>query len=154
LIRGIPCVMPTPFESAQLILSLYETRREETMRKARDFFFSFDPKSFDELMAQLLGPQGAYFRMVVSYWDMAASFVENGAIDRKMFIEANGGEFLIVFGKIEPFMAQLRETFQNPEFAASLEKLIHSIPDYRGRVDRTIALIRQILAMRAAAAKA
>lgn len=143
--------MPTPFESAQLILSLYETRREETMRKARDFFFTFDPKSFDDLTAQAAGPNGAYFRMVVSYWDMAASFVENGAIDRKMFIDANG-EFLFVFAKVEPFLGQLRDMFQNPGFAANLEKLVHSIPDYRQRIDSIRVRIREMLAQRAAAA--
>jgi hypothetical protein len=147
--------MPTPFESAQLILSLYETRREETMRKARDFFFTLDAKSMDDLIAQTAGPNGAHFRMVLSYWDMAASFVENGAIDRKMFLESNGGEFLIAFGKVEPFLGQLREMFQNPDFAGNLEKLVHSIPDYRKRIDTILARIRQMVAaQRAAAAEA
>ena len=54
--------MPTPFESAQLILSLYETRREETMRKARDFVAGLDPKSFEDLLAQTAGPNGAYLQ--------------------------------------------------------------------------------------------
>ena len=143
--------MPTPFESAQLILSLYETRREETMRKARDFFVTFEPKSFEDLVAQTAGPNGPYFRMVLSYWDMAASFVENGAIDRKMFLDANG-EFLIAFAKVEPFLGQLRDMFQNPDFAANLEKLVHSIPDYRKRIDTLLARLREILAQRAAAA--
>jgi len=143
--------MPTPFESAQLILSLYESRREEKMRKARDFFASFDPKSFEDLIAQMSGPEGVYFRMVVSYWDMAASFVENGAIDRQMFIDANG-EFLVVFGKVEPFLGQLREMFANPGFAASLEKLVHSVPGYRARIDAVLARIREMIARRAAAA--
>jgi hypothetical protein len=145
--------MPTPFESAQLILSLYETRREETMRKARDFFFTFDPKNVDEFLAGFTGPNGAYIRMVISYWDMAASFVENGAIDRQMFHDANG-EFITVFGKIEPFLPQIRQIFGNPGFAASLEKLTLAMPNARERVDGTLARIRAMLATQAASAKA
>jgi hypothetical protein len=143
--------MPTPFESAQLILSLYESRREETMRKARDYVFTFDPKSFDELVAGMFGPQGNYVRMVISYWDMAASFVENGAIDRQMFLDANG-EFISLFGKVEPYLPQVREMFGNPAFGQSLEKLALSMPNARERIDGTMARIRKMLADRAAAA--
>lgn len=145
--------MPTPFESAQLILSLYEARREETMRKARDFFFGFTPESFEELTAAMMGPQGAYIRMVTSYWDMAASLVENGAIDRKMFLDANG-EFMMVFAKIQPFLPQLREMFGSPGFAAHLEGLVMGIPDAQARVDGTRERIKAMMAARAAAAQA
>jgi hypothetical protein len=145
--------MPTPFESAQLLLSLYETRREETMRKARDFFFGFDPQNFDEMMAGLMGPHSGYVRMVISYWDMAASFVENGAIDRKMFLDANG-EFLFVFVKIEPFIGQLREMFKNPGFAANLESLTLSMPNAQDRIHSTRERITSMIAARAAAAHA
>ena len=142
--------MPTPFESAQLILSLYETRRDETMRKARDFWFGFDPRTFEEFMAGMGGPQGGYVRMVVSYLDMAASFVENGAIDRKMFIDSNG-EFVIVFGKIEPFLPQLREFFENADYCVNLEKLALSMPNARQRIEGTLGRIRAMAAARAAA---
>jgi hypothetical protein len=152
-VHNILTVMPTPFESAQLILSLYETRREETMRKARDFFFGFDPQTFDEMLAGMMGPQGAYVRMVIGYWDMAASFVENGAIDRKMFLDANG-EFIFVFIKIEPFIAKLREMFSNPGFAAHLESLIMSMPNAQERLASTRERMKSMIASRAASAKA
>ena len=102
-------------------LTLYEQRREETMRKARDFFMSFDPRTFEEYMAGLMGPHSGYIRMVVSYWEMAASLVNNGAIDAKMFTDANG-EFVIVFGKVEPFIPRFRAAFGNPNFLINLEK--------------------------------
>jgi hypothetical protein len=137
--------MPTPFESAQLILTLFEQRREGTMRKARDFFFAFDPKTFDEYLAGLFGPNGNYVRMVISYWDMAASLVTNGAIDAKMFTDSTG-EFIIVFGRIEPFLPQLRETFGNPDFGVHLERLALSIPNARQRIDGTVERIRGMLA--------
>jgi hypothetical protein len=145
--------MPTPFESAQLILSLYETRREETMRKARDFFFGFDPQNFEEMMAGMAGPQSGYVRMVISYWDMAASFVENGAIDRKMFLDANG-EFVFVFIKIEPFLAKLREMFENPGFAAHLESLTTTMPNAQERLASTRERMKSMIAARAASANA
>ena len=60
------------------------------------------------------GPKSAQFRMVTSYWDMAASFVNNGAIDEKMFNDANAEQF-VVFAKIEPFVAAYREMMGNPQ---------------------------------------
>ena len=70
-----------------------------------------------------------------------------------MFLDANG-EFLVVFGKVEPFLGQLRNMFQNPDYAANLEKLVHSVPDYRKRIDTIIARIREMIAQRTATAKA
>ncbi len=97
----------TPVDSANLILKLYELRREATMREARNFWFGFNPTSAQEYMGAMMGPDSAHIRMVSSYWDMACSFVVNGAIDANMFDAANG-EHVIVFAKIEPFLADLR----------------------------------------------
>lgn len=137
--------MPTPFESATLILTLYEHRREETMRQARDFFVTFDPQNFEEFMGGMFGPQGNYIRMVISYWEQAASFVNNGAIDEKMFRDANS-EYVLVFAKIEHFLPQLRAAFGNPGFGANLEKLTLGLPDARERVDGTLRRIRDLVA--------
>ena len=120
------------------------------MRKARDFFVGFDPRTFEEYMSVATGPQGGYVRMVVTYWDMAASLVNNGAIDEKMFRDANG-EYVMVFGKIEPFLPQLREAYANPGFAAHLEKVALGMPDARQRIDGMMQRIRAMLAARAAA---
>ena len=144
--------MPTPFESAQLILTLYEQRREETLRKARDFYIGFSPTSFDDWKAAMIGPQNGYLRMVLTYWDMAASLVKNGAIDQTMFVEANG-EFIVVFGKVEPYIPQLREAFGNPGFLASLEWLALGIPDARQRIDSTVKRVQAMVAARAAQSK-
>ncbi len=141
--------MPTPFESAQLILTLYDQRREETLRKARDFFISFNPKSFEDFMAGITGPHGAYIRQVATYWDMAASLVRNGAIDQKMFVDANG-EFIVVFGKVEPYLPQIRQAYGNPNFLANLEWLTLGIPDARQRIDTTVARVRAMVEARAA----
>jgi len=144
--------MSTPAESATLILKLYDQRREEVMRKARDFFVTFDPKSVEELMAVMMTPEGAYVRMVISYWDMAASLVLNGAIDSKMFQDANG-EYIGVFAKMEPFLPAMRATMPGSKFLENLEKFTLSIPDARARVDGVREFFKKINAMRAAAAK-
>jgi hypothetical protein len=141
--------MATPAESANLILRLYEQRREATMREARNFMVTFDPRSFDELIAGIMGDHSAHIRMVLSYWDMAASLVLNGAIDSKMFVDANQ-EFILVFSRVEPYLAQLREANQNPHFLKSLEQFTLSIPDARQRIDNTREMIRKVMAMRAA----
>jgi hypothetical protein len=143
--------MPTPFESAQLILTLYEQRREETMRKARDFWVMFDPETVEDFMAAGTGPQSGMVRMVIGYWEMAASLVENGAIDRKMFCDS-GTEFLVVFGKIEPLLPAIREKFNNPNFAVNLERLALSLPDARQQIDGMRARIKGLIAARKAAA--
>lgn len=120
--------MSSSYESADLLLKLYELRREPTMREARDWYFrDFNPTSIDEVMAALMGPHSAHFRMVTSYWDMAASFVANGAIDEQMFNDANG-EQVGIFAKIEPFIGEYRQKMGNPTYFASLEKLVIKRP--------------------------
>jgi hypothetical protein len=143
--------MPTPFESAQLLLTLYDQRREETMRKARDFFMTFDPRTIEDYMGVVMGPQGGYVRMVVSYWDMACSFVVNGAIDEKMFLDASG-ELVIVFGKIEPLLPGIRQAYGSPKLCSNMEKVLFSMPDAREIIDSRVAMIRGMIAARAAAA--
>ena len=148
-VSGNVWVMPTPFESAQLILTLYDQRREATMRKAREFWAAFDPQTEDEFAAAMFGPDAAYIRMVLGYWDMAASLVENGAIDRKMFQDSTQ-EYLMVYTKIEALLPKLREKF-NPAFLAHLEKLALSLPDARNQIDALAARIKWMMAARAAA---
>ena len=139
-------------ESADLILKLYDLRREKKMRKARNWIFSFNPTSADEIMQTMMDPEaGPYLRMVTSYWDMAATFVNEGAIEADMF-NKTAGEHIMVFAKMEPFLAELREKFQNPEAFASLEKLIMSMPDGAERVKKTQEWMKSINEQMAAGA--
>lgn len=141
--------MATKVESADLILKLYDLRREEKMRKARDWFFTFNPQSADEYWATMMDPEvGAYARMVISYWDMAATMVVQGAIDADLFNET-AGEHVMVFAKIEPILADLRERFQNPNALKNLEKVIMDLPDGAERVKKTqefMATVREQMA--------
>ena len=138
--------MSSPYESATLIIRLYELRRDSMMREARNWYArSFNPTTIDEVIQAVTGPNSAYFRMVTSYWDMAASFVLNGAIDEKMFNDSNGEQH-VVFCKIEPFMAEYRTRMGNPGYLASLEKVVMSTP---GATERMAALRERFRAMAA-----
>lgn len=144
--------MATPVESAELILRLYELRREPTMREARNFWFGFNPTTAEEYMAAVTGPNSGLVRMVSSYWDMACSFVVNGAIDANMFDAANG-EHIIVFAKIQPILAGLR-AIAGPNAFKNLEQVCLAPPVGIERVKETADRIRGFAQrMQAAAAK-
>lgn len=140
---------------ADLILKLYDLRREPVMREARNWFFTFNPTSAAEYMDAIMGPNGAYARMVVSYWDMAASLVNNGAIDDQMFNDANG-EHLFVFAKIEPILAELRQVWNAPDMLKNFEALVRRIPNNEktlADMRERIKMIGQMMAERAAKAQ-
>jgi hypothetical protein len=141
-------------DEAGLILKLYELRREETMRKARDWYFrDFNPQTFADFQSAMMGEHTGHLRMVITYWDMAASLVNHGAIGLELFNDANG-EQIGVFGKIEPILGEIRAAF-SPLFAANLEKLIDATPDGRKRVAASreqMKMIRAMLAKQAAGA--
>lgn len=142
----------TPAQSADLILKLYDLRREPKMREARSWFIGFTPESIDEVMQTLVGPHNADFRMVATYWDMAASLVLNGAIDEQMFHDANG-EHVAVMAKLAPFLAEYREKTGLKVYLKSLETLVMRMPDAKARLEHTRARLKAISAARAAAAK-
>lgn len=116
--------MATPVDSATLILKLFELRRDPVLREARAWFLrEFNPQSLEEALALVGGPRNDWFRMVVGYWDMAASFVVHGAIDADMFRAANT-EMVSTFAKLEPFLADIRRISRIPEFAANIEVVL------------------------------
>ena len=146
--------MSTKYESADLLLKLYELRREPTMREARQWMAYFNPESAQDVLDALMGDKSAYFRQVMSYWDMAASFVLNGAIDEQMFDDANG-EHVFYFAKIAPFLAELREKLgPASRLVPHLERLVMSKPDAEVRLEQIRQMGRAVAARRAQAANA
>jgi len=143
--------MGTKQEDANLILKLYELRREEVMRKARDWYIWFNPTSMQDILDTFMSDKSAYYRMVTSYWEMAATLVNHGAIDEEMFNEANG-EQTVVFAKIEPFLAELRTKFDSPNMLANLEKLVMRKPNAKEMLVALRERFKQMAAMRAEAA--
>jgi hypothetical protein len=132
-------------EEADLILKLYELRREPTMRKARDWYFrDFNPESMADLNHAMFSENSGYLRMVLSYWDMAAALVNHGTISVELFNDTNG-EHIAVFSRIEPFLREARAAF-SPQYLANLEKLIDATPNGR---QRTAAARERIKAIRA-----
>lgn len=125
-------------DEASLILKLYDLRREETMRQARNWYFrEFNPESIADFNSAMFGEHSGHLRMVVTYWDMAAALVNNGAISVDLFTQTNT-EYLGVFAKIEPLLAEIRAAYA-PQFAAQMEKLIDASPDGR----KTIQAVRE-----------
>ncbi len=130
---------------AELILRLYELRREPVMREARDWFVrEFNPQSFEDFKATMFGPHTGHLRMVMSYWEMAAALVNHGAISVKLFDKTNG-EHYGVYAKVEPFIAETRAAL-GPQFLASLEKLIKASPNGPKRVKEIRERMKGILA--------
>jgi hypothetical protein len=135
-------------EDADLILKLYDLRREKVMREARNWFLTFNPTSVQDFTEVMLGENSAYLRMVTSYWDMAASLVNNGAIDEQMFNDANG-EHLFVYMKIEPILAALRQAFGLPDYLENLEKVVKRRPNSAEHLAKMRERMKQFAALRA-----
>jgi hypothetical protein len=143
--------MPTAVESANLILKLYELRRESVMREARNYVIGFNPTSVEDYMAGMMGPNSGHIRMVVSYWEMACSMVTSGAIDPAMF-DASAGEHLLVYGKIEGFLPKLREMMGSPTMFKNLEQVCLAAPGGIERIRAQVARVRSMMAQRSSAA--
>jgi hypothetical protein len=130
--------MSDKHEDVALILKLYELRREKGIRRARKWYFTeFNPQSAAEVVKVFAsGHDGsANYRMITSYWDMAASLVNNGGIDEKMFLDANG-EHVAVFSKLEPFLEEVRQTLGLPDYLRQLENLVNKTPNSKERLER------------------
>ena len=112
--------------AAGVLLKLYELRTEPALRTARAWFaFEFHPSSARDVLATWLGPghESAPYRMVTSYWDMAASLVVQDAIPAAMFNDANT-EHVAVYAKLRPFLAEVRATASYPDYLGNLERVI------------------------------
>jgi hypothetical protein len=134
--------LPTPFESAQLNLQLFDLRREAVLREARAWFLvEFNPESFADLVAMVSGERNAAFRMVLGYWEMAASLVTSGAIDGDAFRAAHG-EIFATFSKIQPYLAELRTASAEPEFCHHMETVVMAAPDAEAMITRRRQAIR------------
>ena len=123
-------------QDAQIILQLYDLRREPVMRAARKFMvLEFWPPTYDEFKAVLTGystDQNAYLRQALTYWDMAAAMVLSGAINEDLFFATNGEPYFL-WAKFCDYIPQARKDFANPEFVLNLEKLAQR-PKARQRV--------------------
>jgi len=134
--------MPTPFESAQLNLKLFELRRDPLLRQARDWFlFEFNPQTFGEFTALAMGDHNNWFRMVIGYWDMACSLVTTGAIDGEAFRAAHG-EIIGTFSKLQPFLGEFRASRGETGICRHMEQVVMAAPDAEGMLARRREILR------------
>lgn len=138
---------------AQLILQLYDLRREAELRKARNWITGqFLPQSADEYLkvVSAFGTQeNAWLRQVTTYWDMVAAIVLNGGLHEELFFAPGVGsnEMLFIFAKVHPFLKEIREKMQSPMAFAVVEKIINKSKSGRERFAMTL---KRVDAMRKA----
>ncbi len=128
---------------ADLILKLYDLRREATLRKARHFLaFEFAPKTFEEFMAVASGAgkdEQAYWRQATSYWELAASVVLRGAVDSDLYFDSNG-EGLFLYAKFRPFAGEYQKRTGFP-LMKQTGMLLERFPAAKERFDRIVAVV-------------
>lgn len=140
-------------EDVNIILKLYEMRRETVMRQARDFIgMQWFPNSYEDF-AQLMNfndPKNAYLRQVSSYWEMCATFVNMGALHEELFWNTNG-EAIFFYAKIQPFLDRLRKEMLGPLYLVQLETLIQRRPDGADRLKMIQARMAKMIEAKKAA---
>jgi hypothetical protein len=139
---------------AQLLLQLYDLRREAEMRKARSWWGGeFFPQSADDYLKIMWAPkaaENAWLRQVPSYWSMAAAFVLHGVLNEELFLQpAFSGEMFLIFAKVYPFLKELREKLNDPHAFANIEKLVTRTKWGRERLQMTIKRVEMIRQRRA-----
>ncbi len=144
-------------EQGELMLQLYEARRETKMRDARQWYFAnFHPQSFDDVVKYFMGggEEGGYIRMVASYWDMVANYANRGLVDEEFLFETSGEQW-IVWERLKPVIAQWRGSFKNPAAFGHLEQHVQRYEAWREkRAPGSNDHMRQVFAQMRAAAQA
>lgn len=132
---------------AEIILRLYELRREEVMRKARAWVLGeFWPATADDYFAVAMNPadpHNPYLRQVLTYWEMAAALVLHGSVSAELFVDCNAEGFFLL-AKLEPILDAVRE--KNPMFMARTSDMIKR---FQAAAQRYEAALKNVEAMRA-----
>ena len=143
---------------AQLILQLYDLRREAEMRKARNWWVvDFFPESAEDIqkVSGALGSQeNNWFRQVLGYWGMAASFVLQGVLNEELFLQpAFSGEMFLIFAKVQPLLKEWRDKMGDPQIMRNIELVATRTKFGRERVQflaKRVEILRQKKAERKA----
>ena len=133
-------------KDAELIMQLYNLRREPEMRKAREWWMiKFWPMCADDFTQHAFAmgtPENNWIRQVGSYWSMASAFVLSGALNADLFLQpANSGEMYFLFAKVHPFLEELREKIGDPHLFMNIEKAINSTKFGRDRLKFTLGRV-------------
>jgi hypothetical protein len=141
---------------AQLIMQLYDLRREPETRRARNWWVvEFWPQSADDFM-KIVGAMGSqennWLRQVSGYWSMAASFVLQGALSEELFIQpAVSGEMFLIFAKVHPHLKELREKIGDPQMFGNIERVVTGSKFARERLKLTLKRVETMREKRSAA---
>jgi hypothetical protein len=143
---------------AELIMKLYDLRREAEMRKARNWFTTeFWPQSAEEFIkvVNTFGSQeNTWVRQVGGYWDMATSFVLQGALNEELFLQPGcSGEMFFIFAKVYPYLKEFREQTNNPDAFANIEKVATGSKLARKRLERVSKNVQNRMKAMAKSAK-
>jgi len=135
-------------QDAQVIMQLYDLRREAEMRKARSWFIGeFWPTSVDDFMKvanAFPSQENSWLRQVGGYWDMACSLVLHGAVNEDLFLEPGCcGEMFFAFAKVYPFLSGLREKMGNPNAWRNIEQVATRSKTARKQLDRFLKVVEQ-----------
>lgn len=125
------------YQDADLLLKLYDLRRESVMREARAFIVQFTPQSADDVLKVMQAwgaKEGAYIRQVSGYWSMVASLVNHGVLNEALVYE-NCAEMYLLYAKFKPFLASIREGMGAPDYLKNVEKLVEASAEGRARVE-------------------
>lgn len=125
------------YDDANLILRLYEMRREDRMRKARAWFTAnCKAKSYEELIKVAPGgsDENASVRMVTSYWDLVSSFMTSGVLNKELFFQS-GRELLLVWERVRDYLPSMREAYKDPSYLRNLEIVGDEFAEYFKKQD-------------------
>jgi len=138
---------------AEICMKLLELRREAEMRKAREFVnFKFQPKSAEDvfkLMQSMGAQENAWLRQVFSFWDYAASLIVHEIVEPELFFAWNG-EMVFVYAKFAPYLKEIRQTLEYPEFWMNVQKAVTGSSEARKRVVRTQKMLAKMAAAQGA----
>jgi hypothetical protein len=146
--------MPATHHDADIVLRLYEMRREEVMRKARKFMTEqFWPESADDIVKLALSfgtQENSYYRQFTSYWEMATTLVHRGAVDAELFADWSNEAFFL-YAKFYPFLEEARKKLESPTMLGNVEKFVNLTPAFREKTQLFIARAQRAKQLVAAA---
>ena len=142
-------------QDAELILKLYDLRREPVMREARNFVATFSPASIDDVLAVVSNfgvKENAYLRQVYGYWEMVAALIVNGTLNAALAYDTLQ-EMYFVYSIMQPYVEEFRQKANAPEFLKNVQKVVESSPEGKERITVIRKRMAEFARMRAATAK-
>jgi hypothetical protein len=121
---------------AELLLHLYEMRREPELRRARKWFMSeFTPTTWADIKSRYLSneDEDRWYRMTTSYWEMLGTLVNRGVLHGELFFD-HTGEDIVTWNKIATLIPDARADIR-PTYLFQFEKLVADHQAYRKRTN-------------------